>query len=98
MVGKVICCQVRDCERVAKFFKVGIDAWRTDLAPFNEPIGGFDRFTGRLVQDVGDYARGRDSEVAIKEVGIGSKCCDERDCGRLLREVLSHDYKPAPIR
>lgn len=64
--------------------------WRTYLAPLDEPVGGFDRFTGGLVQDVGNYAHGHDSDVAIKEVGIGSKGCDERDCGGLLREILSH--------
>ena len=40
-------------------------AWRTDCALLNEPIGGFDRFAGRLVQNVGNYASAHDSDVAI---------------------------------
>ena len=90
MEKKPSCCQARDCERVTTFLMVRIDAWKTHLALLNEPVGGFDRFAGRLVQDVGHYAHGHDSDVAIEELGIGSKGCEERDCGGLLREILGH--------
>ena len=66
------------------------EAWRTHRALLDEPVGGFDRFFGRLLQDVGDYPRGHDSGVAIEELGIGSEGCDERDGGGLLREILCH--------
>ena len=55
--------------------KVRTEAWRreTHLALLDEPIGGFERFAGRLVENVGDYPRGHDADVAIEELGVGSE-------------------------
>lgn len=61
------------------------------LASLNEPMCGFDHFIWRgVVQNIGDYARCHDSDVGIEEVRIGGEGCDERDCSRFLREILSH--------
>ena len=43
-----------------------------------------------MVEGIGDDARCHDPNVAIEEVRIDSEGCDERDCGRFLRKILSH--------
>lgn len=43
-----------------------------------------------MVEGIGDDARCHDPDVAIEEVRIDSEGCDERDCGRFLRKILSH--------
>lgn len=61
------------------------------LAPLNEPISSSDHLVWRgVVEGIGDDARCHDPNVTIEEVRIDSEGSDERDCGRLLRKILSH--------